>query len=241
VIAATAVMRQAWLQAYYHTTERAAFGKKLIDQPLMQNVLADLYLEVAGATLLMIRLAQAFDHRETSEAERTFQRLATAIAKYWVCKRAPQQVVEALECLGGNGYVEDAILARLYREIPLYSIWEGSGNVICLDVLRAINKEPATIPVLIAELRQAVGVNSHFDTFINQLETRLLTTSEAEARRLVENCALALQAALLLRYGHPAVAAAFCATRLTDNNGYSLGTLPATVDIAAILQHARPW
>jgi putative acyl-CoA dehydrogenase len=242
VIAATAVMRQAWLQAYYHATERAAFGQKLVDQPLMQNVLADLYLEVESAIWLMIRLAQAFDRRETNEEEKTFQRLATAIAKYWICKRAPHQVVEALECLGGNGYVEDAILARLYREIPLYSIWEGSGNVICLDVLRAINKEPATVPVLLAELRQACGVNNQFDTFLAQLESQLHSTAESQARCLVENCALALQASLLLRYGQPTVAAAFCATRLTANGSYSFGTLPVSVaDISIILQHARPW
>ncbi len=165
VIASVALMRQGVVQAIHHARHRQAFGRLLINQPLMQNVLADLCLEAEAATLLVMRLARAFDAREDDAAERGFARLATAIAKYWVCKRAPSQVNEALECLGGNGYVEESVLPRLYREAPLNSIWEGSGNVICLDILRAIHKEPEALASVGDEIRLARGSDRRFDLF----------------------------------------------------------------------------
>src|SRR5215831_6011933 len=165
-IASGGLMRQALVQAVHHARHRRAFGKLLIEQPLMRNVLADLALESEAATLLMSRLAASFDAREGDERERAFCRIATAVAKYWLCKRTPVHVGEALECLGGNGYVEESILPRLYREAPLYSIWEGSGNVICLDVLRALAKEPAAIDALMQELKSAAGADKRLDAYL---------------------------------------------------------------------------
>jgi len=169
-IAAAALMRQALVQAVHHAGHRKAFGKLLIDQPLMRNVLADLTLESEAATLLMVRLARSFDARESDERERAFGRIATAISKYWLCKRSPMHVSEALECLGGNGYVEESIMPRLYREAPLYSIWEGSGNVICLDILRALAKDPSTLEALMHELRLVAGADPRIDSCVSELE-----------------------------------------------------------------------
>ncbi|MGH9569765.1 MAG: acyl-CoA dehydrogenase family protein, partial [Candidatus Angelobacter sp.] len=170
-IAAAALMRQALVQAVHHCSYRKVFGKLLIEQPLMRNVLADLGLESQAATLLAIRLAAAFDARGSNERERAFSRIATAISKFWLCKRAPVHVGEALECLGGNGYVEESIMPRLYREAPLYSIWEGSGNVICLDILRALSREPATLDALLEELGSGRGKDQRLDTYIARLES----------------------------------------------------------------------
>lgn len=245
-IGATALMRQAALQAVHHCRHRKAFGKHLIEHPLMQNVLVDLILESEAATLLMIRLAKAFDERGASEQERAFARIATAIAKYWLCKRVPVHVGEALECLGGNGYVEESIMPRLYREAPLYSIWEGSGNVICLDVLRALAKEPAALDALAAEMRAGAGADRRLDAFVSTVETSLRkhareitrdngSDSEWEARRLAEDAAVALQASLILRQGSPELAEAFCATRLNRDHGYNFGTLPKGVASKPIL------
>src|SRR6266481_559021 len=191
VIGAAAVLRQAQWQAAHHCAHRSAFGKRLVEQPLMRNVLADLCVEAEAALLLAIRLARAYDRPEES----AFRRIATAVSKYWVCKRTPAGVGEALECLGGNGYVEESGLPRLYREAPLNSIWEGSGNVICLDVLRAVAKEPAAVEALFAELRKAKGSDRRFDAFLNQLERDLTgPREEVAARRIAERMALALQA-----------------------------------------------
>src|SRR6478672_11193951 len=165
-IAAAGLMQQALVQAVHHAQHRQAFGKLLMDQPLMRNVLADLAIESEAATLLMVRLARAFDRRGSDPRERAFCRIATAIAKYWLCKRSPVQVGEALECLGGNGYVEESIMPRLYREAPLYSIWEGSGNVMCLDVLRALTKDPATVEALLAELKSVAVADKRLDSYI---------------------------------------------------------------------------
>ncbi len=241
VIGAAALMRQALTQAMHHARHRKAFGSLLIDQPLMQNVLADLAIESEAATVLMMRLARAFDARENDSAQRRLARLGAAVAKYWVCKRAPGLVNEALECLGGNGYVEECVMPRLYREAPLNSIWEGSGNVICLDVLRAIKKEPEALASLLDEIRLARGVDRRLDTLMERLEESLRDAAdELEARRLTERLALTLQASLLIRHSVPEVADAFCATRLGDAGGRAFGTLPRNADFSAILKRAFP-
>jgi len=250
-IAAAGLMRQALTQAVHHANHRKAFGRRLIEQPLMQNVLADLTLESEAATLLMARLAHSFDAREASEQERSFGRLATAVAKFWLCKRVPVQVGEALECLGGNGYVEESIMPRLYREAPLYSIWEGSGNVMCLDILRAISKDPATLEAFTAEIRRAAGADRRFDEFLAQMEPTLMRQvksgengageAEGQARVLAEKMALALEASLVLRHSSSAVAEAFCAARLTAESGHIFGTLPAGTDVKAVLEEAASF
>lgn len=242
VIASSANIRQALVQAIHHCTYRNAFGKRLVEQPLMQNVLADLAVESEAATVLMMRLARAFDKRADRDHEGPFQRIATAISKYWVCKRGPAFVYEALECLGGNGYVEESIMPRLYREMPLYSIWEGSGNVICLDVLRAMAKEPESFVALMSEIKQAQGSDQRLDSFVEKLERELksATNAETQARYFNEKLALALQGSLLVRFGHPAIADAFCASRLGDQWGHVFGTLPNGIDFNAIIERAAP-
>jgi putative acyl-CoA dehydrogenase len=244
--ASAGLMRQAVVQAVHHARHRKAFGKLLIEQPLMQNVLADLIVESEAATLLMVRVASAFDARNSSEQERSFARIATAIAKYWLCKRATSQVGEGLECLGGNGYVEESIMPRLYREAPLYSIWEGSGNVICLDVLRTLAREPASLDALIEEIRLGAGADARSKKFISEVESSLRkhaqrivqgsgTDSEREARRLVEKAALALQASLLIRHGQSAIAEAFCSSRIAGDGGHTFGTLPEALNLKLIV------
>ena len=231
VIGASALMRQALAQAIHHARHRKAFGRFLIDQPLMRNVLADLSLESEAATMLMMRLARAFDGRDTDEHEHGLARLATAVAKYWICKRTPQFVNEAQECLGGNGFVEECVLPRLYREAPLNSIWEGSGNVICLDILRAITKDPASLEAVLAEIRQARGSDRRFDAFVGALETELAgSRDEVHGRRLAEHLALALQASLLIRNSDSQIADAFCGSRLNGESGRTFGTLHTPID-----------
>jgi putative acyl-CoA dehydrogenase len=236
-IAGAGLMRQALAQAVHHARHRQAFGKLLIDQPLMRNVLADLAIESEAATLLMVRLARAFDHRGSDARERAFCRIATAIAKYWLCKRSPVHVGEALECLGGNGYVEESIVPRLYREAPLYSIWEGSGNVMCLDVLRALTKDPATVEALLAELKTTAGADERLDAYVENIGARLAVAAgdHAGARILTEKLALALQASLMVRYSTPAMAEAFIASRLAGQHGQAFGTLPAGTEEKGIL------
>jgi putative acyl-CoA dehydrogenase len=235
-------MRQALAQATHHAAHRRAFGHDLIDQPLMGNVLADLAIESEAATITMLRLARAYDASATDEGEAIFRRLATAVSKYWICKRHPVFVGEALECLGGNGYVEESILPRLFRESPLNGIWEGSGNVICLDVLRAIARQPESLDAFRAELAEAVGVDARYDAWVHRVDTELgdMDNIERRARSVVETLALALQGSLLLRFGHPAVADAFCASRLGRDWGAAFGTLPAGVDTGTIVERARP-
>jgi putative acyl-CoA dehydrogenase len=241
-LSSAALMRQALAQALHHAAHRTAFQRRLIDQPLMRNVLADLALEVEGSTALVMRLARAFDQGSHSPAERSFARLATAIAKYWVCKRAPVMIAEALECLGGNGYVEESILPRLYREAPVNSIWEGTGNVVCLDVLRALAREPDSLEALLAELQGARGADLRLDGRLVRLTNALADQSnhEPQARQLVEQLALALQASILVRHAPAAVADAFCASRLSDHPGRQFGVLPRGLDLAAICTRARP-
>ena len=236
VLGSAAVMRQALWQAAHHCSYRRAFGKVLVEQPAMRNVLADLCLEAEAALAVSMRLARAYD----DAAESAFRRIATAVAKFWVCKRAPTAVGEALECLGGNGYVEESGMPRLYREAPLNSIWEGSGNVICLDVLRALAKEPAAVEALLGELRAARGTDRRYDAHLDATEALLARAGESEARRLTEALALALQGALLIRHGPASVADAFCASRLASDWGRTLGTLPSGADIAALVDRTQP-
>ena len=240
-IGAAATMRQAVAQATHHAAHRSAFGKRLIDHSLMQNVLADLCIESEAATMSMMRLARAYDD-DVPVAERHFARLATAVIKYWVCKRLPPLVAEALECFGGNGYVEESMMPRLYREAPLNSIWEGSGNVICLDVLRAMGREPESLDAFFAEVGLARGGNQRLDRFATAIreELRDFSSIETRARRIVEHMALALQASLLIRHSDAAVADAFCAARLDGDHGLAFGTLPAGVDFKRIIDGARP-
>jgi putative acyl-CoA dehydrogenase len=235
VLGTAAAMRTAVEQATHHAAHRSAFGKLLVDQPLMRNVLADVCIESEAATLTALRLARAYDRDEAA-----FARVATAVAKYWVCKRGPGHAAEALECLGGNGYVEESVLPRLYRQQPLQSIWEGSGNIICLDVLRALQRSPDAIDAFVAECREAAGAERRLDAWLNVVEGELLDPTEADARRLVERLGLALQASLLVRFGDPAVADAFCASRLAGNGGLAYGTLPPGSDAASIVERHRP-
>ena len=242
VIGSAAGMRQAVAQATHHAAHRAAFGRVLRDQPLMQNVLADLAVESEAATVAMMRLARAYDDARADEATRPFARLATAVIKYWVCKRNHMVVGEALECLGGNGYVEESMMPRLYREAPLNSIWEGSGNVMCLDVLRAMGRSPEAVTAFFAELGAARGADPRLDAFVAALGRDLERPEaiEARARRLVERMALALQGTLLVQHGDPAVADAFCASRLAGDRGFAFGTLPADLPFERIIARATP-
>jgi putative acyl-CoA dehydrogenase len=234
VIGSAAGMRAAVAQAIHHCTYRSAFGGLLRDKPLMQAVLADLAIESEAATALMLRLAAAVDG-----ADPVF-RLATAVGKFWVCKRASTVVGEALECLGGNGYVEEGGMPRLYREAPLNSIWEGSGNVIALDVLRALARQPESAAAFLAEVATAAGGDSRLDSAVKRLRGELRDPVDAErrARRVASLMALCLQGSLLVRYAPAAVADAFCATRLDGDWGYVLGTLPASAHAAAIVDRA---
>jgi putative acyl-CoA dehydrogenase len=239
-ISAAAVMRQAVVQALHHTAHRNAFGARLADQPLMRNVLADLALESEAATVMVMRLARGFDEAALDDASGAFTRLATAMTKYWVCKRAPTVVAEAMECLGGNGYVEDALLPRLYREAPVNGIWEGTGNVICLDILRTMAREPAAVPALFDAMKPAKGGNRHLDRQTRALQKALAAPPDdpAQARRIVEDMALAWQASLLVCHAPAPIADAFCATRLGGEGGRTLGTLPDAADTEAIVKRA---
>ncbi|WP_327698375.1 acyl-CoA dehydrogenase family protein [Streptomyces sp. NBC_00459] len=240
VLGAAALMRQAVAQAVHHCTYREAFGGKLVDKPLMRNVLADLALESEAATTLALRLAAAYD--DGGEQERAFLRLALPAAKYWVTKRCTPLVVEASECLGGNGYVEESGMPRLLRESPLNSIWEGAGNVQALDVLRAIQREPAALNAFLQEVGKARGADHRLDGAIKDLLTELadLDGIEGRARRLVERIALVLQGSLLVRFAPPETADAFCASRLGGDWGSAFGTLPHTLDLASVVERARP-
>ena len=236
-----ATMRRAIAEVLHHAHHRYAFGDRLINQPLMKNVLADLCVEYEAAVALALRLARSFDEAANDETQRRFSRVATAIGKYWITKRAVAVVAEALECLGGNGYVEEAPLARLYRDVPLNSIWEGSGNVQCLDVLRAMRKEPETASALFAELDGATGIDGRYDKLLAQIEVELSDKSKGEvrARRIVESLGVALEASLLLKHGHTAVKEAFCSSRLEDRH-LAFGTLAPKNDLDAIIERARP-
>jgi putative acyl-CoA dehydrogenase len=239
-VAAAGLMRQALSQALHHARHRRAFQRRLVDQPLMRNVLADLALETEAATALALRVARGFDASAEDTPARAFARLAVAVAKYWLNKRVTAVCAEALECLGGAGFIEESPMPRLYRQAPVNGIWEGSGNVICLDVLRAIGREPAAADSIRAELGLARGGDARLDRAIEALEARLGGTpgAEAGARGLVEAMALTLQGALLLRHAPAAVAEAFLASRLGGEGGRAFGALPAGLDFDAILARA---
>ena len=241
VLAAASMMRLGLVQAAHHAAHRKAFGETLVDQPLMANVLADLAIESEAATTVAMRLAEATDHALAGDThEAAFRRLALATVKYHVCKQVPAHAAEALECFGGNGYVEESGMPRLYREAPLQSIWEGSGNVAALDALRALVRQPESADAFFAELEKSSGADRRLDDAIARLRKETADADESAARRLAEDLAVTLQGALLVRHGHPAVADAFVATRLSGDRGRAYGTLPAGVRMQDILPRFLP-
>jgi putative acyl-CoA dehydrogenase len=241
LLGATTGLRRGTLEAIHHARHRSAFGARLFEQPAMRNVLADLAIESEATTVAAMRVARSYDEPE----EAPFRRFATAIMKYWACKRAPAHAAEALECLGGNGYVEDSGLPLLYRDAPLGSIWEGSGNVSALDVLRAMVKEPAGLTAYLEECELAGGADRRLDAHLDRVRKQadeIFGSDDPQfgARRLVEELALALEASLVVRHSPPAVADAFCAARLGGEGGRVYGTLPNGVDAGAIIERALP-
>ncbi|KMT55478.1 acyl-CoA dehydrogenase family protein [Pseudomonas fildesensis] len=240
MVGSSALMRQALTQASHHCAHRLVGGRVLSEQPLMQNVLADLALESEAALALSLRMGRALDH-PGDEQEAKFARLVTAVGKYWICKRAPAMINEAAECMGGAGYVEDSILPRLYREAPVNSTWEGSGNVQCLDVLRALSKEPGVLEALFVELGDGQG-DRQLARHIEQLKSAFMDTQDIQyrARQLTEDIAVALQAKLLLEAGNAAVSDGFIASRLGESSGRAYGTLPRGVDIETIVARSTP-
>jgi putative acyl-CoA dehydrogenase len=248
LLGSTTGLRRGTLEAIHHARHRRAFGALLVDQPAMRNVLADLAVESEAATVTAMRVARSYD----DDADGAFRRFATAVMKYWVAKRGPAHAAEALEALGGNGFVEDSGLPLLYRDAPLNSIWEGSGNVAALDVLRAMVKEPAGLPAFMAECELAAGADARLDAHLvkvreeatavfgdeSQSDEERLYNSQFQARRMVEDLAVALEGSLVVRHSPPAVADAFCATRLAGGGGRVYGTLPAGVDAKSIIERA---
>ncbi|MBI1211253.1 MAG: DNA alkylation response protein [Alphaproteobacteria bacterium] len=242
IIAPAAFMRQATANAMWHTAHRTAFQRKLFDQPLMRRVLADLAIESEAATALTFRIARSFDEATSDPQAALFSRIATPIGKYWLNKRVVGHVYEAMECHGGAGYVEESVMPRLFRQSPLNSIWEGSGNVICLDVFRALTREPATAEALVTELEHARGANALLDHAINEVKAHLTrgASAEASARAFVEHAALALQGSLLARHAPQPISDAFCALRLGDDAGIAYGAGTHSIDTIAILDRAMP-
>lgn len=239
-VAPAAYMQTALAQAIWHTAHRSAFGKRLIDQPLMRQVLADLAIEAEAATMLAFRVARSFDEMDHDESAKLFSRLATPVAKYWLNKRVIAHVAECMECHGGGGYVEEWPIARFYRQAPLNGIWEGSGNVICLDVLRALSHNPESADAVLSELMLATGANRRFDSAVAQFESTLRQPAEADARRLAGNMALLLEASLMIRHAPPADSDLFCAARLGAEVAVSYGALPGKPDVDAIIVRALP-
>lgn len=236
-------MRVGITQAAHHAVHRSAFGARLIDQPLMRNVLADLAVESEAATGVALWLAALTDRAAAGDPQAaTLRRMALAVSKYYVCKRGPIHAAEALECLGGNGYVEESRMPRLYREAPLLSVWEGSGNVAALDVLRAMARQPETVEAFFDELDDSAGADARLDAAVAALKASFadVETLQHRARRVVGDMAMALQGARLVRTGHPAVADAFCASRLSGDWGSVFGTLPTGLDLAPIIERATP-
>jgi putative acyl-CoA dehydrogenase len=242
-VGSAGLMRQALAQAAHHVAHRRAFQRRLIDQPIMANVIADLALETEAAAWLAFRFVAALDREGASESERLLGRIGAPIAKYWVCKRVVAVVAETLECHGGNGFIEDHLMARLYREAPLNGIWEGTGNVICLDVLRSIQRFPDCVPALLDELRLVKGGDHRYDAALDAFESDLaggLARHEGQARRLVERVALLMSATLLIRYAPANASDAFIATRLAGGWSGHFGDLPQSVDAGAIARRAVP-
>jgi putative acyl-CoA dehydrogenase len=239
-IGSSGLMRQAVAQAIHHASHRLAFGKMLVDHGLMTNVLADLALESEAATVLTFRLARAYD--ENDELAAVWRRVMTPAAKFWICKRAPFLAAEAMEVLGGNGYVEEYVLARIYRELPVNSIWEGSGNIMCLDVLRALGRMPDAAAFLLGELADAAHADKRLAGLVGRLDRCLKAgeTEESQARAIVRDLVLASQAALLLKHSPTAVAEAFCASRLGEEPGGAFGLLPPGTDFRFIVDRPAP-
>jgi putative acyl-CoA dehydrogenase len=241
-VGTSGLMRQAVAQAIHHAQHRTAFQKKLVDHALMTGVLADLALEAEAALALSMRLARAYD--EDDAAAQVFRRVVTPAAKFWICKRGALLAQEAMEVLGGSGYIEECVLPRIYRQMPVNSIWEGSGNVMCLDVLRALDRTPNASDVLLQELKDAATADARCGAFVGRLVDRLLVlprTDEAQARAFTRDLVLALQAALLLRHAPAFVSDAFCASRLAgDGSGAVFGMLPQGLDHRAIVERAAP-
>jgi putative acyl-CoA dehydrogenase len=241
MIGSSSGMRMAASQALHHCAQRSAFGKVLNQQPLMQNVLADLALESEAATTLTMRIARAMDNR-AEEHEDLLVRLVTAVGKYWICKRTPNHAYEAMECIGGSGVMEDSMFPRLFREAPVNAIWEGSGNVQCLDVLRALSKTPAVLDAYFLEVNKARGAHASLDRYIAALakDMRDLRDFEYRARDVVDRMALAIQASLLVRHAPGFVSDAFCRSRLEQQGHHNYGTMPSGVDAVAIIARATP-
>jgi len=241
VLGSSSIMRKAVAEASWHTSRRTAFGTALADRPAMTNVLADLAVESEAATMVAMRLAAALD-RPDDPHEHALRRIGLALEKFWVCKRTPFMVAEALECLGGNGYVEESGMPLLFRESPLNSLWEGSGNVNALDVLRALGREPESLDAWIIEVGAVRGEDPRLDATVDAVLIELADLSDIEtrARRIAGRMATALQGALLLRHGDPAVADAFCASRLGGDWGGTFGTLPRGLDLAGIVARTTP-
>ncbi len=241
-IGTAGIMRQALVQALHHARHRDSFGVRLTTHPLMQNVLADLALESEAVTTLVMHVAHLYDKVAADESWRPMVRLVTAVSKYWICKRAPNMVFEALECLGGSGYVEECSLPRFYREAPVNSVWEGSGSIMVLDAFKTLMREPESLPALLDELARARGADRRFDAFVTTLQNELARPEDIEirGRRVAENIALALQAALLLQHAPTQIADAFCAARLERDAGFAYGTLPRGTNFQAILNRAMP-
>ena len=241
VLGSAGLIRRALAEATHHAAHRRAFGAFLVDQPLMRTVLADLCVESEAATALAVRLARAADEAEAGDDQAAlFRRLGAAVGKYHVCKTAVGVVAEALECLGGNGYVEESGMPRLYRETPLNSIWEGSGNVNALDVARILTRSPETLDAFLAEVDLAAGADRRLDEHAAGLKRGTRQDLEGGARRIAEDLATALQGSLLVRHASPEVADAFCATRLAGEGGRSYGTLPPGMDAGSIVDRHRP-
>lgn len=241
MIGSSSGMRQAAAQAIHHASNREAFGARLSEQPLMQNLLADLALESEAAMTYTMRIARAMDNQD-NEHEKLLSRIATPIGKYWICKRTPNHAYEAMEVIGGSGVMENHIMPRLFRESPVNAIWEGSGNVQCLDILRAIEKQPDVLDAYFMELQKAQGVNRRFDTFLNGIKSEFTDTNTLQyrGRIIADKMALGLQAALLLQHSTSDVADAFCLSRLASNGGLNYGTMPTEVNCAAIVERAAP-
>jgi putative acyl-CoA dehydrogenase len=239
--AGAGLMRQALSQALWYAAQRQVFGRRLCEQPLMKNVLADLALEAEAAIALAIRVSRAYD-AQVDERERMLARVLTPASKFWICKRGAHFAEEAMEAIGGSGYVEENSLARIYREMPVNSIWEGSGNIMCLDVLRALRKSPEVADAVAAELDAARGAHLAYDRFCGALKERLAdaATGEASGRHLTQDLALAIQASLLARHAPQAVSDAFCVSRLQSGLGGAFGTLAADTPFDALIERAMP-
>lgn len=244
IVGSAGGIRAALAQALWHTEHRTAFQKKLIDQPAMKRVLADLAIESEAATALAFRVARAFDNAADDEAEAAYMRLATPIAKYWICKRQPGAVYEALECHGGAGFIEEGVMARYFRASPLNAIWEGSGNVIALDILRAIGREQQSLEAVVGEIAKAQGANGHYDRHMKRIAEWLDpgALNEGTARAFAEDAGLALQGAALYGVAPDYVFEAFCNARLDpDARGYGFGAADAVIDDDALIARAAPF